>query len=135
MKIVGNFIDGQVCPSSSNQSVDVHNPATGQVERQVTQSTAAEVKQAIDVAHRAFAGWSQTTPLRRARIMFNFKALLEQHREELAQLIVSEHGKVYSDALGELTRGMEVVEFACGIPHLMKGSIPPTSAPASTAFP
>lgn len=61
MKIVGNFIDGQVCPSSSNQSVDVHNPATGQVERQVTQSTAAEVKQAIDVAHRAFAGWSQTT--------------------------------------------------------------------------
>lgn len=121
MKTVGNFIDGQVCLSSSNQTIDVHNPASGQVERRVTQSTAAEVKQAIDVAHRAFADWSRTTPLRRARIMFNFKALLEQHRDELAELIVSEHGKVYSDALGELTRGMEVVEFACGIPHLIKG--------------
>ena len=84
MKTVGNFIDGQVCLSSSNQTVDVHNPASGQVERRVTQSTAAEVKQAIDVAHRAFADWSRTTPLRRARIMFNFKALLEQHRDELA---------------------------------------------------
>ena len=125
MKTVGNFIDGQVCLSSSNQTVDVHNPASGQVERRVTQSTAAEVKQAIDVAHRAFADWSRTTPLRRARIMFNFKALLEQHRDELAELIVSEHGKVYSDALGELTRGMEVVEFACGIPHLIKGEYSP----------
>lgn len=121
MKTVGNFIGGQVCLSSSNQTVDVHNPASGQVERRVTQSTAAEVKQAIDVAHQAFADWSRTTPLRRARIMFNFKALLEQHRDELAALIVSEHGKVYSDALGELTRGIEVVEFACGIPHLIKG--------------
>jgi len=125
MKTVGNFIGGQVCLSSSNQTVDVHNPATGQVERRVTQSTAAEVKQAIDVAHQAFTDWSRTTPLRRARIMFNFKALLEQHREELAQLIVSEHGKVYSDALGELTRGLEVVEFACGIPHLIKGEYSP----------
>ena len=125
MKTVGNFIGGQVCLSSSNQTVDVHNPASGQVERHVTQSTAAEVKQAIDVAHQAFADWSCTTPLRRARIMFNFKALLEQHRDELAELIVSEHGKVYSDALGELTRGMEVVEFACGIPHLLKGEYSP----------
>jgi malonate-semialdehyde dehydrogenase (acetylating)/methylmalonate-semialdehyde dehydrogenase len=66
MKTVGNFIGGQVCLSSSNQTVDVHNPASGQVERRVTQSTAAEVKQAIDVAHRAFADWSRTTPLRRA---------------------------------------------------------------------
>lgn len=113
MKTMGNFIGGQVCMSSSNQTVDVHNPATGQVERRVTQSTATEVKQAIDVAHQAFDDW--------ARIMFNFKALLEHHRDELATLIVSEHGKVYSDALGELTRGIEVVEFACGIQHLIKG--------------
>lgn len=120
-KSVGNFIGGQVCLSSSNQTVDVHNPATGRVERRVTQSTATEVKQAIDVAHQAFADWSRATPLSRARIMFNFKALLEQHRDELATLIVSEHGKVYSDALGELTRGIQVVEFACGIPHLIKG--------------
>ncbi len=89
--------------------------------RELTQSTSDEVAHAITVAHEAFDGWSRTSPLRRARILFNFKALMEQHRDELAELIVSEHGKVWSDALGELTRGMEVVEFACGIPHLIKG--------------
>ncbi|NIG63031.1 MAG: aldehyde dehydrogenase family protein [Serratia symbiotica] len=101
MKTMGNFIGGQVCLSSSNQTVEVHNTATRQVERRVTQSTATEVKQDIDVAHQTFADWSRATPLRRARIMFNFKALLEQQRDELATLIVSEHGKVYSDALCE----------------------------------
>lgn len=121
MKIVSNFIGGKNCLSSSHQTADIHNPATGLVEGQVTQSTAEEVHQAIGVAHEAFADWSRTTPLRRARIMFNFKALIEQHRDELAELIVREHGKVYSDALGEITRGLEVVEFACGIPHLLKG--------------
>ncbi|HDL8054896.1 TPA: CoA-acylating methylmalonate-semialdehyde dehydrogenase [Yersinia enterocolitica] len=121
MKIVSNFIGGKNSLSSSNQTADIHNPATGKVESQVTQSTAEEVHHAIGVAHQAFADWSRTTPLRRARIMFNFKTLIEQHRDELAELIVREHGKVYSDALGEITRGLEVVEFACGIPHLLKG--------------
>ncbi len=121
MRIVGNFIGGKASLSSSNQTADIYNPATGKVEGQVTQSTAEEVHQAIGVAHQAFNDWSQTTPLRRARIMFNFKTLIEQHRDELAELIVREHGKVYSDALGEITRGLEVVEFACGIPHLLKG--------------
>ncbi|CNG73918.1 CoA-acylating methylmalonate-semialdehyde dehydrogenase [Yersinia frederiksenii] len=121
MRIVGNFIGGKTSLSSSHQTADIYNPATGKVEGQVTQSTAEEVHQAIGVAHQAFNDWSQTTPLRRARIMFNFKTLIEQHRDELAELIVREHGKVYSDALGEITRGLEVVEFACGIPHLLKG--------------
>lgn len=121
MKIVSNFIGGKNSLSSSNQIADIHNPATGKVESQVTQSTAEEVHQAIGVAHQAFVDWSRTPPLRRARIMFNFKTLIEQHRDELAELIVREHGKVYSDALGEITRGLEVVEFACGIPHLLKG--------------
>ncbi|WP_145553795.1 CoA-acylating methylmalonate-semialdehyde dehydrogenase [Yersinia canariae] len=121
MKIVSNFIGGKNSLSSSNLTADIHNPATGKVESQVTQSTAEEVHQAIGIAHQAFSHWSQTTPLRRARIMFNFKTLIEQHRDELAELIVREHGKVYSDALGEITRGLEVVEFACGIPHLLKG--------------
>ncbi|KAA8998537.1 CoA-acylating methylmalonate-semialdehyde dehydrogenase [Affinibrenneria salicis] len=121
MKITGNFIGGNLCQSSSQQTVPVHNPATGKVGREVTQSTADEVLHAIDIAHQAFKGWSQTPPLRRARILFNFKALMEKHRDELAQLIVSEHGKVLSDAQGELTRGIEVIEFACGIPHLLKG--------------
>ncbi len=121
MTIVGNFIGGKITHSASNETIPVYDPATGKVIRELTQSSAAEVAQAIEVAHGAFPDWSQTAPLRRARVMFNFKALLEQHRDELAALIVSEHGKVFSDALGELTRGMEVVEFACGIPHLIKG--------------
>ena len=121
MTITGNFIGGKTVTSGSNNTMPVFDPATGKVVREVTLSTAQEVSDAIQVAHDAFDGWSRTTPLRRARVLFNFKMLLEQHAEELAGIIVSEHGKVFSDAMGELTRGMEVVEFACGIPHLIKG--------------
>ncbi|MBJ7223915.1 MULTISPECIES: CoA-acylating methylmalonate-semialdehyde dehydrogenase [unclassified Brenneria] len=121
MKIVGNYIGGKQRISTSNNTSPVYNPATGKVASQVTLSTHDEVKEAIGIAHAAFEQWAKTTPLRRARILFNFKTLLELHRDELAELIVSEHGKVFSDALGELTRGIEVVEFACGIPHLIKG--------------
>ncbi len=121
MNITGNFVGGKVCFSSSQETIPVYDPASGQEVRQLTQATAAEVAETIGVAHRAFDSWSATTPLRRARILFNFKMLLEQHADELAAIIVSEHGKVWSDAMGELTRGMEVVEFACGIPHLIKG--------------
>ena len=109
MNIVGNFIGGKVTHSASSETIPVYDPATGKVVRELTQSTADEVAQAIEVAHNAFPAWSQTSPLRRARVMFNFKALLEKHRDELAALIVSEHGKVWSDAQGELTRGLEVV--------------------------
>ncbi|WP_033792664.1 CoA-acylating methylmalonate-semialdehyde dehydrogenase [Pantoea septica] len=121
MNITGNFIGGQITYSASNETIPIYDPATGKVARELTQSTGAEVAEAIKVAHEAFPAWSKTSPLRRARVLFNFKALMEQHRDELAELIVSEHGKVWSDAQGELTRGLEVVEFACGIPHLIKG--------------
>lgn len=121
METVGNFINGKICQSINSETLPVTNPATGKVIRQVSQSTEQEMLGAIAAAHNAFPAWAKTTPLRRARILFHFKVLLEQHRDELAELIVSEHGKVYSDALGELTRGIEVVEFACGIPHLIKG--------------
>ncbi|MDT0176222.1 CoA-acylating methylmalonate-semialdehyde dehydrogenase [Enterobacter sp. BRE11] len=121
MNITGNFIGGQITYSASNETIPVYDPATGKVARELTQSTGAEVAEAIKIAHEAFPAWSKTSPLRRARVLFNFKALMEQHRDELAELIVSEHGKVWSDAQGELTRGLEVVEFACGIPHLIKG--------------
>ncbi|MGK7630583.1 malonate-semialdehyde dehydrogenase IolA, partial [Salmonella enterica] len=121
METVGNFIHGKTTLSSSGETLPVTNPATGKVIRQVTQSTREEMLAAIQSAHEAFPAWSKMTPLRRARILFEFKVLLEKHRDELAALIVSEHGKVWSDALGELTRGIEVVEFACGIPHLSKG--------------
>ncbi|WP_455852390.1 CoA-acylating methylmalonate-semialdehyde dehydrogenase [Pantoea endophytica] len=126
MTIVGNFIGGKITLSASNETIPVYDPATGKVVRELTQSTAAEVEKAIEVAHAAFPEWSKTAPLRRARVMFNFKALMEKHREELAALIVSEHGKVWSDALGELTRGIEVIEYACGIPHLIKGENSPS---------
>ena len=126
MTIVGNFIGGKITHSASNETIPVYDPATGKVARELTQSTAAEVEKAIEIAHAAFPEWSKTAPLRRARVMFNFKALMEKHREELAALIVSEHGKVWSDALGELTRGIEVIEFACGIPHLIKGENSPS---------
>ncbi|WP_168386373.1 CoA-acylating methylmalonate-semialdehyde dehydrogenase [Erwinia amylovora] len=121
MTITGNFIGGKTSLSASNETLPIYDPASGKPLRELTQSTSDEVAHAITVAHEAFDGWSRTSPLRRARILFNFKALMEQHRDELAELIVSEHGKVWSDALGELTRGLEVVEFACGIPHLIKG--------------
>jgi len=126
MTIVGNFIGGKITHSASSETIPVYDPATGKVIRELTQSTAAEVEKAIEIAHAAFPEWSKTAPLRRARVMFNFKALMEKHRDELAALIVSEHGKVWSDALGELTRGIEVIEFACGIPHLLKGENSPS---------
>lgn len=121
METVGNFINGHTIISNSHLSLPVTNPATGVVIRQVTQSTQQEMQLAINSAQQAFASWAATPPLRRARILFKFKALLDAHRDELAALISSEHGKVLSDAQGEVTRGIEVVEFACGIPHLIKG--------------
>ena len=121
METVGNFINGAITLSQSQETLPVTNPATGECIRQVTQSTKDEMLAAISAAHEAFPAWAATPPLRRARVMFKFKELLEQNRAELARLISSEHGKVLSDADGELTRGIEVVEFACGIPHLIKG--------------
>ncbi|QEM83480.1 CoA-acylating methylmalonate-semialdehyde dehydrogenase [Halomonas binhaiensis] len=121
MTTVENFINGQVAASNSGRTAPVYNPASGEVSRQVVLSSADETREAIRIADEAFAGWSRVTPLRRARILFKFKALVEEHADELARLISSEHGKVFSDAKGELTRGLEVVEFACGIPHLQKG--------------
>ncbi len=134
METVGNFINGHVAVSSSQESLPVTNPATGKVIRQVTQSTQAEMLEAIRCAHEAWPAWAAMAPLRRARILFKFKALLDEHRDELAELIVSEHGKVWSDALGELTRGAEVVEFACGIPHLIKGEFSPNVGTGVDSF-
>ncbi|MGL6265586.1 CoA-acylating methylmalonate-semialdehyde dehydrogenase [Aeromonas jandaei] len=118
---VSNFINGQPQESCSERQGAIFNPACGKQQGSVGLSSAAECQEAIAIAERAFADWSQTPPLVRARVFFRFKELMEQHRDELAQLISREHGKVFSDAQGELTRGLEVVEFACGIPHLLKG--------------
>lgn len=119
--MISNFINNQYVTSQSERSQAVYDPATGQEQNQVLMSNQNEVEAAIDVAQAAFTSWSATTALNRARVLFKFKGLLEDSRNELAEIISREHGKVFSDALGEITRGLEVVEFACGIPHLQKG--------------
>ncbi|WP_137167671.1 CoA-acylating methylmalonate-semialdehyde dehydrogenase [Salinimonas lutimaris] len=121
METLHNFVNGEMVTSSSSSFSPVHNPATGEQIRQVALSSTKETQNAVLAAHSAFKSWSKLSPLKRSRIMFRFKALLEENRDRLARLISEEHGKVYSDAVGELTRGLEVVEFACGIPHLQKG--------------
>ena len=121
METVKNFINGQTTPIDSERFADIYNPATGEKMRQVGLTTAIDVSKVVTVAAAAFPGWANTAPLKRARIMFKFKALLEDNIAKLATIISNEHGKIYSDAIGELTRGLEVVEFACGIPHLQKG--------------
>jgi len=118
---ISHWIDGQADSGSSGRQGQVFNPASGEVSANVTMANAADVDKAITCASAAFPGWAATPALKRARVMFRFKELIEQHREELVGLITAEHGKVFSDADGSLQRGLEVVEFACGIPHLLKG--------------
>lgn len=121
MQTVNNFINNQRVDGQSDRTLDVHDPATGQACARVLMSSADDTRQAIAAAEAAFPAWSRTPSLTRARILFRFKALLEENEDELAELISREHGKVLSDARGELTRGKEVVEFACGMPQLQKG--------------
>ena len=118
---LGHFIGGREVAGASGRKGVVHNPATGQVRGEVAFASADETRAAIAAAEAALPAWSAPPPLQRARIMFKFKALLEEHTDELARLITVEHGKVFSDARGEVIRGTEVVEFACGIPQMLKG--------------
>jgi malonate-semialdehyde dehydrogenase (acetylating)/methylmalonate-semialdehyde dehydrogenase len=98
----------------SGRHADVFNPATGQVSGRVALANSAEVAKAVAAAQAAFPAWADTPPIRRARVMFRFLELLNRHRDELAHTITAEHGKVFSDAQGEVTRGIDIVEFACG---------------------
>src|SRR5258708_4419170 len=116
-----HYIGGAEVAGRSGRFGDVYNPALGSVKARVPFASEAEVSAAVEAAQKAFPAWAATPPLRRARVMFKFKELLDAHAEKLAAIITSEHGKVLSDAKGEVTRGVEVVEFACGIPHLLKG--------------
>jgi malonate-semialdehyde dehydrogenase (acetylating)/methylmalonate-semialdehyde dehydrogenase len=116
-----HFIQGQARDGGSGRYSDVYDPATGQVQASVALASKADVEAAVSAAQAAFPAWAATTPLNRARVLFKFKELLEAHADEIAACITSEHGKVLADARGELTRGLEVVEFACGAPHLLKG--------------
>ena len=118
---VPHWIDGQAVHPSGAASLDVFNPATGQVIRQALVASVDDVASAVDSARCAFPDWAETPPIRRARVLHRFLALLNEHLDLLASLITQEHGKVFSDAQGEVMRGIDIVEFACGIPQLLKG--------------
>ncbi|MGZ5715493.1 MAG: aldehyde dehydrogenase family protein, partial [Caldimonas sp.] len=118
---IGHFVDGRRVAGGSGRRQPVYNPATGAVARHVALASAGEVDAAVASAKAAFPAWADTPPLRRARVLNAFLGLLNQHRDTLAAMITSEHGKVFSDAQGEVTRGIDIVEFACGIPQLLKG--------------
>lgn len=121
MNQILQYINGASVSGASQRFQDITNPATGQVTGRVQLASRNDVAKAVANAQEAFASWSQVPPLRRARIMFKFLDLLNQHRDELAKSITAEHGKVFTDAQGEVTRGIEIVEFATGIPQLLKG--------------
>ena len=118
---IGHFIDGRPVAGAGGRTSEVFNPATGAVSGRVALASEGDVAAAVASAKAAFPGWAATSPLRRARILFKFKELIERHHDELAALITAEHGKVFTDARGEVIRGLEVVEYACGIPELLKG--------------
>jgi malonate-semialdehyde dehydrogenase (acetylating)/methylmalonate-semialdehyde dehydrogenase len=118
---VMHFINGQHVAGNGARKQAVYNPATGQVSRQLHLADAEDVHAAVACAMQAFPAWADTPPIRRARVMFRFLELMNQHRDELAAIITAEHGKVFSDAQGEVSRGIDIIEFACGIPNLLKG--------------
>jgi len=117
---IAHYMNGQAYASASGRQQDVFNPATGEVTGSVALASIEEVHAVIAAAKAAAPAWAETAPLKRARVMFKFKELLDQHHKEMATLITREHGKVLSDAMGEVTRGIEIVEFACGMPQLLK---------------
>jgi malonate-semialdehyde dehydrogenase (acetylating)/methylmalonate-semialdehyde dehydrogenase len=126
---ISHWVDGAVFDGTSDQWADVTNPATGQVSGRVALASQRDAQTVIDSAKKAAADWAGTSLARRSQVIFAFRELLNARKGELAELITAEHGKVLSDALGEVSRGQEVVEFACGIPHLLKGG---SSGNAST---
>ena len=129
MREVGHFIGGQKVSGTSGRFGDVFNPSTGEVQAKVALATKAEVEAAIANAQAAQPAWAATNPQRRARVMFKFLELIQKDMDSLAALLASEHGKVISDAKGDIQRGIEVVEFACGVPHLLKGEFNDSAGP------
>ncbi|MEZ5837872.1 MAG: CoA-acylating methylmalonate-semialdehyde dehydrogenase [Geminicoccaceae bacterium] len=120
-KNIGHFIGGKRVAGKSGQTSPVFNPATGEQSGVVALANASEVQEAVDAARDAQADWANTAIIRRARTMFKLKELIEAHMDEIAATVTAEHGKTFDDAKGSVTRGLEVVEFACGIPQLLKG--------------
>src|SRR5687767_7365491 len=130
MREIGHFIGGKEVPGASGRFGDVFHPDTGTVQARLAFAGRAEVEYAITVAEAAQSGWAALNPQRRARVLFKFVELLQRDFESLAKLLSSEHGKTLADARGDIQRGLEVVEFACGIPHLLKGEFTEGAGPA-----
>ncbi|MDX1424799.1 MAG: CoA-acylating methylmalonate-semialdehyde dehydrogenase [Kiloniellales bacterium] len=121
METINHYIGGRIVEGTSGRHGDVYNPALGELIRRVAFADEGELDAAVGAANEAFPAWAATPPLRRARVLFRLKDLIEQQMDDLAAAITEEHGKTIDDAKGSITRGLEVVEFACGIPHLLKG--------------
>ena len=130
MQVHHHFVGGKHVPGTSGRFGDIYNPATGEVQARVSFATRAEMRKAVENAQKAFFDWSAVNPQRRARVMFNFKALVEKNMDALALMLSNEHGKVIADSRGDIQRGLEVIEFACGIPHLMKGEYTEGAGPS-----
>ncbi|MEQ9527150.1 MAG: CoA-acylating methylmalonate-semialdehyde dehydrogenase, partial [Parvibaculaceae bacterium] len=128
-KDLTHFINGAHVQGKSGRFLDVTNPNTGEITARTPLATTAELRGAVDAAQKAFPEWAATNPQRRARVMFEFKRLLEANMNELAEMLSSEHGKVIADSKGDVQRGLEVIEFACGIPHLLKGEFTEGAGP------
>jgi malonate-semialdehyde dehydrogenase (acetylating)/methylmalonate-semialdehyde dehydrogenase len=133
MRIIDHFIAGPAGGGAARTS-DVFDPNTGQVQAKVSLGAQADLDRAVAAAQAAQPGWAATNPQRRARVMFNFKALVEKNMDELAHLLSSEHGKVIADSKGDIQRGLEVVEFACGIPHVLKGEYTQGAGPGIDVY-
>ena len=121
MNSISHWIYGSVYPAKSARSGEIFNPATGKISGSVAFADTATVDKAVDAAEKAFQDWRHSSLTKRTQVLFAFRELVNKNKEKIAELITAEHGKVLSDAQGEVTRGLEVVEFACGIPHLLKG--------------
>jgi malonate-semialdehyde dehydrogenase (acetylating)/methylmalonate-semialdehyde dehydrogenase len=134
MREIGHFIGGKAVKGASGRFGDVFNPNTGEVQAKVALANKADTEQAIANAVAAQPEWSATNPQRRARVMFKFLELIQKEFDDLARLLSSEHGKVFADAKGDIQRGLEVVEFACGIPHLLKGEYSESAGPATDLY-
>ena len=134
MRSIAHFVNGAALEGTSGRFSDVFNPSTGEVQAKVQLATPSELDAAVKNSLEAFKSWSQVNPQRRARVMFEFKRLVEAEIDDLAALLSSEHGKVHADAKGDIQRGLEVIEFACGIPHALKGEYTQGAGPGIDVF-
>src|SRR5687767_8283241 len=134
MREITHFIDGAAYAGASGRFGDVFNPNTGEVQARVQFASEAEVDKAVQSAVRAQQTWALVNPQRRARVMFEFKRLIERDMDALAELLSSEHGKVIADSKGDIQRGLEVIEFACGVPHLLKGEYTEGAGPGIDVY-